>query len=151
MKNTINSVIPAYEPESYEMPDPSFAKASAGRQVRHDNTIRQKKNTILIIDTSQITETRVSLRIGKEICEKTHTSQFHTSQHVLPLLESLLSENHLTCGDITGIEVSTGPGSFTGLRVGTAIANALGWLLQIPVNGQKAPLTKMNYGDDTWS
>ena len=106
---------------------------------------------IIHIDSSRQNQTMVGLQIGIVKKEKTHTSQFHTSQHVLPLLESLLSENHLTCGDITGIEVSTGPGSFTGLRVGTAIANALGWLLKIPVNGQNAPLTKMNYGDDTWS
>lgn len=37
--------------------------------------------------------------------------------------------------DITAIEVNTGPGSFTGTRVGVAIANALGFALNIPVNG----------------
>ena len=38
--------------------------------------------------------------------------------------------------DISEIEVNTGPGSFTGLRVGVSIANALGWALGIPVNGK---------------
>lgn len=36
---------------------------------------------------------------------------------------------------ITAIEVNTGPGSFTGTRVGVAVANALGFALDIPVNG----------------
>ncbi|MFH1536127.1 MAG: hypothetical protein ABIC96_03620 [Patescibacteria group bacterium] len=36
-----------------------------------------------------------------------------------------------------GIEVETGPGSFTGLRVGVSVANALGFALNIPVNGKK--------------
>ena len=38
---------------------------------------------------------------------------------------------------ITEIEVNPGPGSFTGLRVGAAIANALGYALKIPVNGKR--------------
>ena len=41
--------------------------------------------------------------------------------------------------DITEIEVHTGPGSFTGLRVGIAVATTLGKLLNIPVNGQIDP------------
>ena len=39
--------------------------------------------------------------------------------------------------DLDGIEVETGPGSFTGLRVGVSVANALGFELDIPVNGKK--------------
>ncbi len=35
------------------------------------------------------------------------------------------------------IRVNTGPGSFTGLRVGASIANALGFLLKISVNSKK--------------
>lgn len=35
---------------------------------------------------------------------------------------------------ITEIEVKTNPQSFTGSRVGTAIANALGYALKIPVS-----------------
>lgn len=38
---------------------------------------------------------------------------------------------------LEGIEVETGQGSFTGLRVGVSVANALGFALGIPVNGKK--------------
>jgi len=38
---------------------------------------------------------------------------------------------------LEGIEVETGPGSFTGLRVGVSVANALGFSLGISVNGKK--------------
>ena len=34
------------------------------------------------------------------------------------------------------MELNIGPGSYTGLRVGAAVANALGFALQIPVNGK---------------
>ena len=37
---------------------------------------------------------------------------------------------------IDAIEVNAGPGSFTGLRVGASIANALSFALGIPVNGK---------------
>ena len=43
----------------------------------------------------------------------------------------------MTSSKLTGIEVFKGPGSFTGLRVGVAIANALGAAMDIPVNGKK--------------
>ena len=39
--------------------------------------------------------------------------------------------------DITEIILAMGPGSFTGLRVGATVANALGYLLDIPVDGKK--------------
>jgi tRNA threonylcarbamoyladenosine biosynthesis protein TsaB len=59
------------------------------------------------------------------------------SQQVLILINQILKNHQKTFNDLTEIEVNTGPGSFTGLRVGVAVANALGWVLKIPVNGQK--------------
>ncbi len=59
------------------------------------------------------------------------------SQQVLGLINQILNKNKKTLKDLTAIEVETGPGSFTGLRVGISVANALGWVLKIPVNGKK--------------
>ena len=66
------------------------------------------------------------------------------SQQVLGLINQILkknkqsfSSNKKTLKDLTEIEVETGPGSFTGLRVGISVANALGWALKIPVNNKK--------------
>lgn len=46
--------------------------------------------------------------------------------------------------DLTEIEVNEGPGSYTGLRVGASVAQALGFALNIPVNGSvnKTPLLR---------
>jgi tRNA threonylcarbamoyladenosine biosynthesis protein TsaB len=57
-----------------------------------------------------------------------------SSQKLLPFIDELLKKNGKTVKDITEIEVNTGPGSFTGLRVGVSVANTLGWVLKIPVN-----------------
>ncbi len=53
------------------------------------------------------------------------------------MVQRLLEEKKAELSDLKAIEVVTGPGSFTGLRVGVSIANALGYALGIPVNGKK--------------
>lgn len=91
----------------------------------------------LFIDTSEIYIAEVALEINGKRFDKTSESKVLKSQMVLPLIEILLTEHKLKLTDITEIAVATGPGSFTGLRVGATVANALGYLLNIPVNGRK--------------
>ena len=55
----------------------------------------------------------------------------------MPLIEKLLKKHGLEYKDLKRIGVETGPGSFTGLKVGVSVANALGFSLGIPVNGKK--------------
>lgn len=89
---------------------------------------------IVNIDTSSNEEISVGVEInGKKdlITEKVGKQK---AQVVLPLVEQLLKKHNLTLQNITNVQVHTGPGSFTGLRVGISIANALGFALKIPVN-----------------
>jgi tRNA threonylcarbamoyl adenosine modification protein YeaZ len=60
------------------------------------------------------------------------------AQAVLPMIEELLKKHKLELKDISEIKVNPGPGSFTGVRVGVTIANTLGFLLKIPVNGKES-------------
>lgn len=87
----------------------------------------------LFIDTSSNQKTIVKL--DDQILER--SSEVLHSQVVLPMIEELLKANSCQLKAITEIEVNIGPGSFTGLRVGVSIANALGFALKIPVNGKK--------------
>lgn len=50
-------------------------------------------------------------------------------------LETLLARNGIGHGDIERIAVTTGPGSFTGLRIGLSAARGLGVARNIPVLG----------------
>lgn len=96
------------------------------------------KQATLYIDTSDSQVTLVKIThagVTRVFEEKTGKTK---SQNVLPLIEKSLVETGLKMSDLTGIEINTGPGSFTGVRVGVAVANALGWVLKIPVNGQKS-------------
>lgn len=96
-----------------------------------------EKNIILEIDTSETGKTKVALLINKKNYEKKEASPQLKSQAVLLLIEEILKEKRLSLEDLSEIRVCKGPGSFTGLRVGIAIASTLGWLLNIPVNGKK--------------
>ena len=59
------------------------------------------------------------------------------AQIILPLIEKILKKYKIQFSQLSAIEVNTGPGSFTGVRVGVSIANALGFALKVPINGKK--------------
>ncbi len=91
----------------------------------------------LIIDTSSNQVVKVGLEIeGKKYLTELPLDK-QKAQAVLPMTEKLLKEHKLKLKDLTEIKVNPGPGSFTGIRVGVSIANALGYLLKIPVNGKR--------------
>jgi tRNA threonylcarbamoyladenosine biosynthesis protein TsaB len=90
---------------------------------------------IFSIDTSSNQEIRVALMIDGQKDEIKESIGKQKSQVVLVMIQELLKKHELEFSAVTGVEVVLGPGSFTGLRVGVAIANTLGTILQIPING----------------
>lgn len=91
---------------------------------------------ILYIDTKDQKIIRVSLKKNGEVVKSLSKKNEYGSQVLLPLISKLLDREKLTFKDLKAIEVETGPGSYTGLRVGVSVANALGFALGIPVNGK---------------
>lgn len=55
------------------------------------------------------------------------------SDTLLLKISQLLKDNKITTEDLKSIVVYHGPGSFTGLRIGISIANAMAYSLDIPV------------------
>lgn len=59
--------------------------------------------------------------------EKSH------SESLLPIIDHLLATSAYATEDLAAIAISSGPGSYTGLRIGTAAAKGLCQALQIPL------------------
>lgn len=92
---------------------------------------------ILWINTADRKKIEVALKAeGKVIKTKSAENDFG-SQVLLNLITDILEENNLEFKNLKSIEVEKGPGSYTGLKVGASVANALGFSLKIPVNGKK--------------
>lgn len=91
----------------------------------------------LNIDTSD--NKKITVRIGakgKKI-EVKNGIKFLKSETCLPLIDEICRESDIAITDIKKININTGPGSFTGLRVGISLANAISYLLKIPINNKR--------------
>jgi tRNA threonylcarbamoyl adenosine modification protein YeaZ len=89
--------------------------------------------TQLIIDTSS-EDSLVALLLDGEIiasCTRRHANQL--SRTLMPDIQSLLLEKGITLTEITSIAVGIGPGSYTGTRVGVAVARALSYARSLPL------------------
>ena len=91
---------------------------------------------ILLLDTSTPV-CRVVLLEDDQRVEREWQADRTLAKHLLKFLTELLAETGHTIHDLTGIGVMTGPGSFTGLRIGIAVCNTLADGLQIPIVGER--------------
>lgn len=57
------------------------------------------------------------------------------SDDLLSHIQELVLRNYTTLTELTGIIIFSGPGSFTSLRIGHSVANALAYGLSIPIVG----------------
>jgi tRNA threonylcarbamoyl adenosine modification protein YeaZ len=60
---------------------------------------------------------------------------YRHGERLLPGVEALMTEARVARADLSGVIVGTGPGAFTGLRVGLATAKALAHQAGIPIAG----------------
>lgn len=98
---------------------------------------------VLYINTKDLKVVTVALKEGDKVLESLSEENEYGSQVLLPLIMKLLPPRGWDL--LEGIEVEEGPGSFTGLRVGSSIAQALGYALNIPVNGQVGKPVELRY------
>lgn len=89
----------------------------------------------LYIDSADNNRISVVLEVNGQKYEViSESNDTRGSQVILPTILGLLNKHNLRAKDIQEIRVNKGPGSFTGLRVGVAIANSLAYALNVPVN-----------------
>lgn len=76
----------------------------------------------------------VALSKGEEVLGTLDLSEGtnHTAM-LAPAIDQLLTSRGVQPSQLQAISVSTGPGSYTGLRVGSSTAKAMAYTLQIPI------------------
>lgn len=89
---------------------------------------------ILAIDTSAGQCAVALLGAGGPVCERRAMDRGH-AEHLFPMIESVLATAGATYADLSRIAVCTGPGSFTGVRIGVAAARGLALGRGIPAIG----------------
>lgn len=55
------------------------------------------------------------------------------TQTILPMIEQALLQANIPASELTAIAFSRGPGSFSGVRINAAVAQALAWANDLPV------------------
>ena len=92
---------------------------------------------ILAIDSSGLVATVAVVEeeneISKTIAEYTINYKKTHSQTLLPMLDEIVKMTDMNLDTIDAIAVAGGPGSFTGLRIGSATAKGLGLALKKPL------------------
>lgn len=63
------------------------------------------------------------------------TSDRRQGHETLPRLLELLADAGVPLAEVSGVAVGTGPGSFTGLRVGMSLGKGLALALRVPIVG----------------
>lgn len=71
----------------------------------------------------------------KLLAERLVNNQRTHSVNLLPMIKSVLEEAEVEHGMLGGIAVSSGPGSFTGLRIGMSTAKTLAQVWELPIVG----------------
>jgi tRNA threonylcarbamoyladenosine biosynthesis protein TsaB len=97
--------------------------------------MRSASKMLLAIDTSS-RQVSIALYEGNQVlCEFTWNSRDYHTVELAPAVEEIFSRSDVQVSELGAIAVATGPGSFTGLRIGLAFAKGLSLALRIPLIG----------------
>ena len=88
---------------------------------------------VLGLDSSGLTATVAIVEDDRLVAEYTVNHKKTHSQTLVPMLDEISKMTELDLSTVDAIAVAKGPGSFTGLRIGSATAKGLGLALNIPI------------------
>lgn len=89
----------------------------------------------LAIKTDNPTAELALVRDGKVIDSAAWVGHRRLAETLHSQIKDLLQNNNLDWSSIEGVLVFRGPGSFTGLRIGISVANAISTGRQVPISG----------------
>ncbi len=88
---------------------------------------------ILAVDSSGLVASVAILDKDKIYAEYTINNKKTHSQTLLPMLDEIVKALEIELKELDAIAIAGGPGSFTGLRIGSSTAKGLGMVLDIPI------------------
>ena len=88
---------------------------------------------ILALDSSGLTASVAVIEDENLMGEYTMNYKKTHSQTLLPMIHDMLEMADVSVKELDAIAIASGPGSFTGLRIGAATAKGLGGALSIPL------------------
>ena len=122
-------------------------KAVPSRETQTGRSERVEKGVIrlsMYLDTST---PKTILKLNEQ--EYRYTFANDLAEKLLKFIHDKLQENGKSWQDITEITFMSGPGSFTGLRIGATVINTLASELNIPLynhKGEKVKIILPDYG-----
>ena len=97
----------------------------------------------LYINTTKINLINIAVKNNRDVlAEKKIVTKYPQSEKILVEIQKLLESKSIGLNQINKIQVENKGESFTGLRMGVAVANALGYALSIKVNGSMRSKSK---------
>lgn len=90
----------------------------------------------LYIDTRDNKNVKAKLEIDGEVFEIQSTNETRRPESIVNLIDEVCKKAGITINEVDEINVEEGPGSYTGLKVGVSVANALSFALNKKVNGK---------------
>jgi tRNA threonylcarbamoyladenosine biosynthesis protein TsaB len=91
--------------------------------------LEKEEMIILGIETSTKIGSVALSRNGKILAAADLSGEMNHSEKLLPAIEKIMLTKKIRFNDINRIAVSTGPGSFTGLRIGITVARTMAHML----------------------
>lgn len=87
---------------------------------------------ILAFDTAT-SDCAVSLLCGNQIVTKQKHAPMQQAAFILPMIEQIIADAQLSLMDLDAIVYACGPGSFTGIRMASSVAQGIGYALDKPI------------------
>jgi tRNA threonylcarbamoyladenosine biosynthesis protein TsaB len=93
------------------------------------------QSVVLALDTSTIACSVGIYQNGKALASSLNNYDLNQAEELIPLIQDITKQAGFDLKDVDLISVTTGPGSFTGVRIGLMTAKSLSFALQKPLYG----------------
>lgn len=98
-----------------------------------DSSARAPEGPLLGIETSGRVGSVALAVAGTVVADRVLSEPARHSAGLIPAVREVLAERELEVGDVVGVAVGAGPGSFTGVKIAAAAAKGLACTLGVPL------------------